>query len=80
MSENTKQESLAKIENALKEVCRIAFEIEASGNLPDDAFRNHQRSININSIANQAKNELALLSRRETTRNTCGYARKAELK
>ena len=62
MSENKMQESLTKIENALKEVCRIAFEIETSGNLPDDAFRNHQRAININSIANQAKNELALFS------------------
>jgi hypothetical protein len=64
------QKTLRKIENALNEVCRIAFEIEASGNSPADEFRNHQRSININSIANQAKNELTLLSNRVKNDNS----------
>ena len=41
---------LKELTAALREIQRISFEIEDSG----DAFVNHQRAININSIANRA--------------------------
>ena len=41
---------LKELTAALREIQRISFEIEDSG----DAFANNQRAININSIANRA--------------------------